>query len=117
MRCGQAYKVLILIPPGGRHPGGECVSPEPQLAIIRQRLAGRRDDVEALRQREGEMLSLARIKAWPAPLRSRNIFATLSGSECSRSSLSQPSSAGCTEHPPCLEHISLQCRARLRGGD
>ena len=48
------------------HPGGGCVSLETQLAIIRQRMLGRRDDVEALRRQEGEMLSLARIKVCPA---------------------------------------------------
>ena len=52
------------------HPASSCVSLETQLAIMRQRLAGRRDDVEALRRKEGEMMSLARIKVrLPRPAR------------------------------------------------
>ncbi len=44
------------------HPGGTCLSPEAQLAILRQRNQGQRQNEEELRRREAEILNLATIK-------------------------------------------------------
>ncbi len=51
------------------HPGGTCLSPEAQLAILRQRNQGQRQNEEELRRREAEILNLATIKVRKGPKR------------------------------------------------
>ena len=46
------------------HPGRTCLSPEAQLAIVRQRMQGTRQNEEELRRREAEIMNLAVIKVW-----------------------------------------------------